>query len=58
MTHVLRIAHLKIAHHVCNPEVGKREGNPITPSVLMHIKHQQLFFQDGLHSLYDVIARG
>ena len=28
MTHVLRIAHLKIAHHVCNPEVGKREGNP------------------------------
>ena len=27
MTHVLRIAHLKIAYHVCNPEVGKREGN-------------------------------
>ena len=27
MTNVLRIAHLKIAHHVCNPEVGKREGN-------------------------------
>ena len=25
MTNVLRIAHLKIAHHVCNPEVGKRE---------------------------------
>ena len=25
MTNVLRIAHLRIAHHVCNPEVGKRE---------------------------------
>ena len=25
MTHVLRIAHLRIAHHVANPEVGKRE---------------------------------
>ena len=28
MTHVLRIAHLRIAHQVANPEVGKREGNP------------------------------
>ena len=27
MTHVLRIAHLRIAHQVANPEVGKREGN-------------------------------
>ena len=27
MTLVLRIAYLKIAHHVCNPEVGKHEGN-------------------------------
>ena len=26
MTHVLRIAHLRIALHVANPEVGKREG--------------------------------
>ena len=25
MTHVLRIAHLRIAHQVANPEVGKRE---------------------------------
>ena len=25
MTHVLRIAHLRIALHVANPEVGKRE---------------------------------
>ena len=26
MTHVLRIAHLRIALHVANPEVGNREG--------------------------------
>ena len=26
MTHVLKIAHLRIALHVANPEVGKREG--------------------------------
>ena len=25
MTHVLRIAHLRIALHVANPEVGNRE---------------------------------
>ena len=30
MTHVLRIAHLRIALHVANPEVGKREGIPHT----------------------------
>ena len=30
MTHVLRIAHLRIALHVANPEVGKREGIPQT----------------------------
>ena len=30
MTNVLRIAHLKISHHVCNPEVGKREIHPIS----------------------------
>ena len=27
MTHVLRIAHLRIAHHVANTEVGKHEGH-------------------------------
>ena len=26
MTHVLRIAHLRIAHQVANPEVGNPEG--------------------------------
>ena len=30
MTHVLRIAHLRIALHVANPEVGNREGILIT----------------------------
>ena len=25
MTHALRIAHLRIAHQVANPKVGKRE---------------------------------
>ena len=34
MTQVLRNAHLKIAHHVCNPEVGKREGNPTSNRLL------------------------
>ena len=29
MTHVLRIAHLRIALHVANPEVGKREVHPL-----------------------------
>ena len=28
MTHVLRIAHLRIALHVANPEVGNREVHP------------------------------
>ena len=28
MTHALRIAHLRIALHVANPEVGKREVHP------------------------------
>ena len=32
MTHVLRIAHLRIAHHVANPEVGKREVHPDSTS--------------------------
>ena len=30
MTHVLRITLLRIAHHVANPEVGKREVHPNT----------------------------
>ena len=34
MTHVLRIAHLRIAHQVANPEVGKREGNQLESDVL------------------------
>ena len=34
MTHVLRIAHLRIAHHVANPEVGKREVHLIFKVVI------------------------
>ena len=30
MTHVLRIAHLRIALHVANPEVGSGESKKIT----------------------------
>ena len=37
MTHVLRIAHLRIALHVANPEVGNREGNPDTDTVSIYI---------------------
>ena len=29
MTHVLRIAHLRIAHQVANPEVGNPDGIPL-----------------------------
>ena len=38
MTNVLRIAHLKIAHHICNPKVGKRERNPPTLKLFTHIE--------------------
>ena len=31
MTHVLRIAHLRIALHVANPEVGNREDHHPRP---------------------------
>ena len=45
MTHVLRIAHLRIALHVANPEVGKREGihGPQSPNETMEvqIKHNK-----------------
>ena len=42
MTHVLRIAHLRIAHQVANPEVGKREGNHDDRVIIMmesRLKH-------------------
>ena len=41
MTHVLRIAHLRIALHVANPEVGNREGIPVIfwTSILLEMKH-------------------
>ena len=29
MTDMLRIAHLRIAHQVANPEVGNSEGIPV-----------------------------
>ena len=34
MTHVLRIAHLRIALHVANPEVGNREVHQVYPKYL------------------------
>ena len=34
ITHVLRIAHLRIALHVANPEVGNREVHLFGPSWL------------------------
>ena len=42
MTHVIRIAHLKIAHHVYNPEVGKREGLRVIGAVLHKVRCQWL----------------
>ena len=36
MTHLLRIAHLRIALHVANPEVGKREGIPHLYQPVLH----------------------
>ena len=39
MTHVLRIAHLRIALHVANPEVGNREVHLIKkPNRLLHFR--------------------
>ena len=39
MTHVLRIAHLRIALHVANLEVGKREGIRGEQSRVLGVKH-------------------
>ena len=44
MTHVLRIAHLRIALHVANPEVGNRE---VHRNILISITlHARLDLQD------------
>ena len=48
MNDVLRIAHLRIAHQVANPEVGKREGNLLTwPDLLQGIRYLPSIKENG-----------